>query len=341
MSKINCLPDRRFLDIKASETVLDALIASGIEHTNICGGNAYCYTCRVVVLDGIENCSPPTSAERVLIKKLDIPLHVRLSCQTKISGDITIRRLIVDSEEDTDIIKTQSMLSTISKNKPIALMSISVQGETNFDEINFHYDILYIMSRYFSRIQKLVNRYGGSVSSFMGTKIMATFGIDEPDRCVEKAVWAGLDIIKAIDELNTFLEQLSYKPLQLSIGIHYGLAVLVPVDPSRPELSSPLGENVDLVNRAEAANREFGSKLLVTEAAYKKIKNEAEINQTQTISLEGDSTNASAKSVNIPASLPASLIVYEVTKMNGSQPIKSTEGEPKNKLFAFIQKYSN
>ena len=334
MSKINSLPDKRYIDIDDADTVLEALLANGIDHTHVCGGNAYCSTCRIMILDGIQNCSAPTSAERALAKKLDFPVHIRLACQTKVSGDIAIRRMVIDND-DIDIVEGQLASGAIANDKPVALLVATIRGATNFDEVNFHYDITYIMGRYFSRMQKVISQYGGIIPNFMGVKLLAIFGMDEIDQTVERAVWAGLDMLKSINELNAYLEQLSYRPLNLSIGIHYGTTVLVPVDASKPNIVTPLGDAANLVARIEAANREVGSELLVTEAVYAVIKDKAVINRSGTINFATGSAATAATDFK----------VFEVIKINGEPPTLITKEEEStsrpNKIFGFIQKFSS
>lgn len=334
MAKIKCLPDKRTVEINDSDTVLDALLAGGIDHTHVCGGNAYCSTCRIMILDGIENCSSPSSAERALAKKLDFPVHIRLACQTKVSGDVSIRRMVIDNE-DIDIVEGQLAGGAIANDRPVALLVASIRGATNFDEVNFHYDIIYIMSRYFNQMQKVIGQYGGIIPNFMGVKMLAIFGMNDTDLTVERAVWAGLDMLKAVNELNTYLEQLSYHPLNLSIGIHYGTAVLVPVDPNNLNTVIPLGDAANLAGRIEAANREVGSELLVTEAVYEIIKDKAVINRKGKINFASGSSSNKATDFK----------VYEVTKMQGEAPAKIKKSEQassrKNKIFAFMQKFSN
>lgn len=82
-----------------SDTILDALVAEEIPHTHVCGGNAYCSTCRVIILDDNQHCSRPIAVEKALAKKLDFPVHIRLACQTRISGDVSIRRLVLNDED--------------------------------------------------------------------------------------------------------------------------------------------------------------------------------------------------------------------------------------------------
>ncbi len=326
MSKISCLPDQRYVNTNQSDTILEALLADGIDHAHVCGGNANCSTCRIMILDGIENCSSPTKIERALAKKLDFPVHVRLACQTKVSGDISIRRMVIDNE-DIDIVESQLTTGSVNSDRSVALLVATIRGATNFDEVNFHYDIVYIMSRYFHRMQKVVAQYGGIIPNFMGVRMMAVFGVEENSSMpIERAVWAGLDMLKAVKELNTFLEQLSYRPLQLSIGIHYGATVLVPVDATKPNVVTPLGDAANAVGRIEAANKEVGSELLVSETVYSQVKDQATV----------------ARGLNINFG-KTEFKVYEITAMQGIPPQVNKEVSvpaPK-RMLSFIQKFAS
>jgi len=46
-----------------------------------CGGNARCSTCRVYVLDGLNNCLPRNEKEKKLAEKVGLPENIRLACQ--------------------------------------------------------------------------------------------------------------------------------------------------------------------------------------------------------------------------------------------------------------------
>jgi adenylate cyclase len=325
MSTINCLPDLRSIEIDKSETVLNALLTNGVEHTHVCGGNAHCSTCRITILEGEKNCSPPTSAEKALAKKLDFPVHVRLACQTKVTGDVSIRRMVIDNE-DIDILENQIATGAVSSDRQIALLVATIRGATNFDEVNFHYDIVYIMSRYFHRVQKVIGQYGGVVPNVMGTKVMAVFGSEKNSSlAAERAVWAGLELIQKIEELNIFLKKLAYQPLNISIGIHYGASVLIPLDANNSNVFTPLGAIANSVSRIEAVNQEVGSNLLVSESIYKQIKEKATIDREGSFTLH--KTNFK---------------VYEVTGMQGNPPqvIKVAEVVPAPKRFmSFLQKF--
>lgn len=331
MAKITCLPDNQFVEIDKAQTVLEALLASEIPHTHVCGGNAYCSTCRIAILNGSQNCSSPTSAERALAKKLDFPIHIRLACQTKVSGDVTIRRMVLDND-DIDIVEGELSKDSIGNEKTVAILFAAIRGATNFDEVNFPYDIVYIMSRYFHGINKTISQYGGATNNYMGGSVMAVFGLKNSDAIAERAVWASLEILEFVKALNVRLKQLSYNPLKVSIGVHYGSVVLVSVDPAKPEVVTPIGDAVNFVNKIEASNKKLGSELLISEAVYERVKDKARIDRSYSLSLKGESETKDRT-------------IYEVVGMNGEAPSKAIAIDNnnlpiKNRIFSFVQKFA-
>lgn len=80
-------------------SLLEISLANGIPHTNACGGNARCSTCRVLVLENPSNLSPPEQKEKDLSQKKGFPKSVRLACQTKVLGDVRVRRIVLDDED--------------------------------------------------------------------------------------------------------------------------------------------------------------------------------------------------------------------------------------------------
>ena len=65
-----------------------AKIAAGIE--TACVGTGTCGLCRVKILAGAEHLNPFTDEERKHLGNVYHLTKVRLSCRTKISGDVTI-----------------------------------------------------------------------------------------------------------------------------------------------------------------------------------------------------------------------------------------------------------
>ena len=69
---------------------MKALLAAGIPVASSCAGDGICAKCKIVVLDGLRNLSPETDLESFLKSRHKLPEKVRISCQTKVVGNITI-----------------------------------------------------------------------------------------------------------------------------------------------------------------------------------------------------------------------------------------------------------
>jgi adenylate cyclase len=82
MPQIYYLPDEKTVETDPDNNILTASLNAGITHTNVCGGNARCSTCRVMVLEGLEYRTPRTEREQVLAEHLDFCPSIRIACQT-------------------------------------------------------------------------------------------------------------------------------------------------------------------------------------------------------------------------------------------------------------------
>ncbi|MGJ3252541.1 MAG: 2Fe-2S iron-sulfur cluster-binding protein [Elainellaceae cyanobacterium] len=74
------------LRLKAIENQIDLYTLKG-KLIN-CGGYGQCGTCIVEIVEGMENLSPKTDAEKQKLKKR--PDSYRLACQTIVNGPITV-----------------------------------------------------------------------------------------------------------------------------------------------------------------------------------------------------------------------------------------------------------
>jgi len=78
--------DNRSAESEEGETILQTSLRLGIPHTHVCGGNARCSTCRVIITDGLENCSRRNDREQALANRLRFSPQIRLACQTLITA---------------------------------------------------------------------------------------------------------------------------------------------------------------------------------------------------------------------------------------------------------------
>jgi 2Fe-2S ferredoxin len=70
--------------------LMAALLAHKVPVASSCLGEGVCCKCRIQIISGAENLSAETALEKNLKVKNKISDQFRISCQSKILGDITI-----------------------------------------------------------------------------------------------------------------------------------------------------------------------------------------------------------------------------------------------------------
>src|SRR5258706_13430095 len=93
----------RNIRIQQGQSLLEASLAAGVPHFHVCGGNARCSTCRVLILEGKGALSSPNEKENSLKNQMHFSDDIRLACQTYVKGNgVRLTRVIRD-ESDIDL----------------------------------------------------------------------------------------------------------------------------------------------------------------------------------------------------------------------------------------------
>ena len=165
LHKIHLFKEQREIDCSEDSTILKATLAAGINHTHVCGGRAKCSTCRVSIMEGIENCNPRNYAEQLIADKLNFPEIIRLACQTKINGNISMRRMVSD-KLDIDIIFEQFSEDSeiaLGKQQKLTIVFTDIINYTSFAEKFPPYDIVHVLNRYYRIMNTIIQDNNGII----------------------------------------------------------------------------------------------------------------------------------------------------------------------------------
>jgi len=292
LPKVYCLPDKIEVEVQEGETILKALLAAGVPHVNVCGGIGRCSTCRVIVLAGLEHCSPPTKDEQDIARMLNLPAKVRLACQTTINGPVNIRRLVEDLE-DVDFysifIEGVEVLTALGEEKDIFIMFADIQGFTTFADNLLPYDVIYSLNLYLNQMGDIVKRYGGRIDNYMGDGFMALFEVQRPLEGARRAVQAGLDMLEAVNRLSPYLRELYGRNFDIRIGLHFGRVVAGKLGYPGNKRGTVIGDAVNLASRIEAANKPAGTRFLISKIIYELLKDEIQVGKEVSGAIPGKS----------------------------------------------------
>ena len=78
------------VDCADGESVFEVGRRAGVEISTACVGKATCGLCRVKLVAGESSVSPRNAAEKKHLGNVYVLTKVRLSCQTRVLGDVVV-----------------------------------------------------------------------------------------------------------------------------------------------------------------------------------------------------------------------------------------------------------
>ena len=292
INKIKLYKEQKEVVCNAGNTILEATLAAGVNHMHACGGKGKCSTCRVGIIEGEEYCQPRTKKEKVIAEKLKLPDQIRLACQTKLSGNIFIRRMISD-EMDMKIIQEQFVDKSgaaLGTEQELTIVFSDIVNYTPFAEQFPSYDTVHVLNRYYKTMNEVIIQHGGFISDVAGDSILAVFGNEGgSDNSVIDALSAVNKMIDSLEGFNTYLKENYHNSFDIRVGIHYGAVILGPFDTGSMKKLAVIGDSVNMASRIETANKELGTRILLSEEAYDKVQDQFPNNQSFTTGLKGKS----------------------------------------------------
>jgi adenylate cyclase len=145
----------------------------------------------------------------------------------------------------------------------VTILFTDIRGFTAYCESKDPTTVVASLNEYFSRMVPCIVREHGMVDKFIGDGIMAIFA-DEEDTVAGdhplRAVRAALAMVTQPGEFKT------------GAGIHTGVAVIGTIGSADKMDFTALGDTVNLSSRLESLNKEYKTRMLVSETTYESVK---------------------------------------------------------------------
>jgi adenylate cyclase len=132
--------------------------------------------------------------------------------------------------------------------------------------------------------------HGGTLDKFVGDMVMGLFGapLDDPDHA-EHAVQTALAMSRALDELNRQWTAGGRPVLDIGVGISTGDMVAGNIGSSAIMSYTVIGDTVNLGARLESLNKEYGTRVIISEATREALKGRYDIRPLGEVVVKGKS----------------------------------------------------
>jgi class 3 adenylate cyclase len=164
-------------------------------------------------------------------------------------------------------------LAAEGQRRVMTVLFCDVKGFTSTSEGMTPQGLVKVMNRYFSTMSAPIRRHQGIIDKYIGDAIMAYWGppFAADAEQTRLASMAALEMLQLVPQLRAELpELLGVRTLPNTFDIRIGIAtgeVLVGSIGSELMMSyTVMGDTVNLASRLEGANKEYGGRILVSEA---------------------------------------------------------------------------
>ena len=156
----------------------------------------------------------------------------------------------------------------LSTTRELCFLFTDIRGFTSLCEKISPKEVIRLLSHYLDIETKIIFENDGDVDKYVGDEIMAFFS--GPKKEIN-ACKAAMEIRKAMyREKQAALEE-GAASISVGIGINSGSVVFGSVGSETRKDFTSIGDTVNLAARLESANKEYGSKAIISEAVYEKL----------------------------------------------------------------------
>jgi len=281
-------PGDRVVTVPAGFSVLEASRWAGIPHESICGGRGRCSTCRVSITAGAEMLLAPGPIELRTLDRIQAPPHVRLACQIRPSGDISVHPLVAVKAPAMAVPARFAAAVEGGREREIVAMFVDLRESTRLATGRLPYDALFLLDRYIQVVTGAIRQHAGHVTSVAGDGVMSVFGAEgSAATAARHAFQAALDTWSGLTSLNAELATELAAPLRIGIGLHAGLAVVGWLPSGEAGTLQFLGDTGNVAAKLEAETKQFDCTVIASLAAIELIVPDASRLDVRAVSISG------------------------------------------------------
>jgi adenylate cyclase len=174
--------------------------------------------------------------------------------------------------------------------RQMTVLFSDMRGFTALTEKGNPEDIVSQLNDYFTRMVKVLFEHRGTLDKFVGDMVMALFGapLDDDDHA-EHAVLTALAMVRALDVLNAEWAGFGIPRLDIGIGINTGEMVAGNIGSDTIMSYTVIGDAVNLGARLESLNKEYGTRIIISEATRARLKGQYDIRPLGSVTVKGKS----------------------------------------------------
>ncbi|HTM26465.1 MAG TPA: adenylate/guanylate cyclase domain-containing protein [Vicinamibacterales bacterium] len=190
------------------------------------------------------------------------------------------------------------------KRRDMSVLFSDIRGFTTVTERGNPEELVSQLNEYFSRMVEIVFQHKGTVDKFVGDMVMALFGapLDDPEHA-EHAVAAAVHMVRELGGMNRAWAARGMAQLDVGVGVNSGDMIAGNIGSSSIMSYTVIGDNVNLGSRLESLNKEYKTRIIISDATRLRLKGNYEMRPLGDVVVKGKSKAVAIYEIKVEAPL--------------------------------------
>lgn len=172
--------------------------------------------------------------------------------------------------------------------REMTVLFSDIRGFTTVSERGQPEDIVSQLNEYFSRMVEVLFAHKGTLDKFVGDMVMALYGAPiEDEQHADHAVTSAVAMVEELRLLNARWEAEGRPQLDIGIGINSGEMVAGNIGSDTIMSYTVIGDQVNLGARLESLNKEYGTRIIISESTRQRLRGRYEIRSLGDVVVKG------------------------------------------------------
>jgi adenylate cyclase len=186
------------------------------------------------------------------------------------------------------ILRHPDALHLEGERKPLTIFFMDFAGFTAMSEKLDPSELVKLISEYHNEAAEEIFRTEGTLDKFIGDAIMAFWNdpIEQPDHAL-RACLSAVAAQKKLLKMAEIMKERGLPEMSARIGLNTGIATVGNMGAKGQVNYTLIGDEVNLASRLEGVNKEFGTKVILSEATYQPAKERLDVRELALIKVKG------------------------------------------------------
>jgi adenylate cyclase len=179
----------------------------------------------------------------------------------------------LDASVMEQVLEHPERLKLGGERKELTVLFSDIRGFTPLSERMSPEGLVTFINQYLTPMTGVVFAHGGTLDKYIGDAIMCFWGapVDQPDHAL-RACRAALGFLDKLQELKVRWRAAGLPEVDIGVGINTGPMNVGHMGTESRFNYTVMGDAVNLASRLEGLNKEYGTRVLVSEGTYLQVK---------------------------------------------------------------------